>query len=70
MSWHSLRIGLACALRAAGCPDQIVKLICRWASTQSLAVYARLGMSTNAGWTDRHLCETRAFQTIARCNCR
>eukprot|EP00965_Chrysotila_dentata_P018981 632857-Pleurochrysis_carterae.AAC.1 len=51
-SWHSLRIGLARALRAAGCPDENIQLICRWASPQSLRVYARLGTAKNAGWTD------------------
>eukprot|EP00965_Chrysotila_dentata_P159892 5281726-Pleurochrysis_carterae.AAC.2 len=28
-SWHSLRIGMVCALRAAGCPDENIPLICR-----------------------------------------
>eukprot|EP00965_Chrysotila_dentata_P107454 3550336-Pleurochrysis_carterae.AAC.1 len=47
--WHSLRVGLACALRAAGCPDENIQLICRWASPQSLQIYARLGTAENAG---------------------
>ena len=29
-SWHSYRSGLCCALFAAGCPDAINQLICRW----------------------------------------
>eukprot|EP00965_Chrysotila_dentata_P131696 4354199-Pleurochrysis_carterae.AAC.1 len=53
ISWHFLRIGLACAHRAAGCPNEIIQLICRWASTSSVAIYARLGMAQNAGWTDK-----------------
>jgi len=26
-SWHSVRIGLACALHAADCPDAVIQLI-------------------------------------------
>ena len=52
MSWHSIRIGLACALKMAGCPDDVIQLICRWACPESLKIYARLGIDTNAHRTD------------------
>ena len=48
-SWHSFRIALACALRALSlkegdrvCSDSTIQALCRWASAQSLKVYARL----------------------------
>ena len=39
-SWHSLRSGLATALKAAGCSDEVIQMICRWANPESLKVYA------------------------------
>ena len=53
ISWHSIRIGLACALLRAGCPPAIIQLICRWASEQSLRVYARIGTNLHIEWTDK-----------------
>ena len=29
-TWHSFRIGLACALRAAGASDVVIMAICSW----------------------------------------
>ncbi len=52
-SWHSFRIGLACALSAAGCPDAHIQLICRWVSPDSLRTYRQLGVQQNVVWTDR-----------------
>ena len=49
-SWHSARIGLACALRASGCPPDTVQLICRWMCPGSLRVYALKGVSEHASW--------------------
>ena len=49
-SWHSARIGLACALRASGCPPDTVQLICRWMCPESLRVYALKGVSEHASW--------------------
>jgi hypothetical protein len=53
ISWHSIRIGLACALHAAGCPDPAIQLICRWASPESLKLYRLLGTSSHIAWCDR-----------------
>lgn len=41
-SWHSFRIGLACALLAAGASDAVIMALCRWRSVSSLRIYARL----------------------------
>ena len=52
-SWHSYRSGLATALFAAGCPDAVIMLICRWMCPESLHVYRRLGTSNHADWFKR-----------------
>ena len=52
-SWHSIRIGLACALHAADCPDAVIQLICRWASPESLHVYRQMGIEKNVYWVSR-----------------
>jgi hypothetical protein len=44
-SWHSYRVGLATMLHAAGVPDAVIMLMCRWMCEQSLHVYRRLGAS-------------------------
>ena len=57
-SWHSIRIGLACALFAAKAPDEIIQLICRWASPDSLKAYRRMGIESNIHWTNQALMAT------------
>ena len=52
-SWHSYRSGLCTALFAAGCPDALNQLICRWMCPESLHVYRRLGTLQNADWVER-----------------
>ena len=52
-SWHSCRVGLACALRAAGCPGETTQLICRWMCVDSLRVYALKGVSEHATWISK-----------------
>jgi len=47
-SFHSFRIGLACCLRAARCPDAVIQALCRWRSPASLAIYACLNPSERA----------------------
>eukprot|EP00966_Prymnesium_polylepis_P042482 986981-Prymnesium_polylepis.1 len=39
----SFRSGLATALHAAGVPDAVIMLMCRWMSEKSLLVYRRIG---------------------------
>mmetsp|Transcript_25601 Transcript_25601/g.51389 ORF Transcript_25601/g.51389 Transcript_25601/m.51389 type:complete len:138 (-) Transcript_25601:591-1004(-) len=52
-SWHSIRIGLACALHAADCPDAVIQLICRWTCPESLHVYRQMGIDKNIYWVTR-----------------
>jgi len=52
-SWHSLRSGLATALKAAGCADDIIQMICRWANPESLKIYALHGTSLHINWVDK-----------------
>ena len=49
-SWHSARIYLACALRAAGASSGEIQALCRWVSEQSLHIYARLNETTYSYW--------------------
>ena len=42
-SLHSLRIGAASALLAAGVSPALIQALCRWRSTKSVDIYARLG---------------------------
>ena len=43
-TWHSFRSGLATALHAAGVPDSMVQLMCRWTCPESLDLYRRKGL--------------------------
>jgi hypothetical protein len=42
-SLHSLRIGAASALLAAGASPALIQAICRWRSPKSVEIYARMG---------------------------
>ena len=54
-SWHSFRIGCACALHvlAAGASMPLIQAIARWRSTQSIEIYARLGAKDYGTWVLR-----------------
>jgi hypothetical protein len=49
-SWHSFRIGLACALLAQGAAPEMIQALCRWKSKESLIVYARLNPESYGAW--------------------
>jgi hypothetical protein len=51
-SWHSFRIGLACALLAAGAPESTILALCRWRSPSSLRIYARFSFDEYASWLE------------------
>ena len=51
-SWHSWRIGLACALLATNAPVATILALCRWKGPQSLQIYARRNMHEIAAWVD------------------
>jgi hypothetical protein len=52
-SWHSMRIGLATALKAANVDDDIIQMICRWTNPESLRAYARHGQSLHINCVDQ-----------------
>ena len=52
-SFHSFRIGFACALLAANCPYDMIQALARWRSDRSVAIYARLNPSGYSGWVVR-----------------
>ena len=49
-SFHSFRIALACELRARGASDAQIQALCRWQSTESLHIYARMNPEEYIGW--------------------
>lgn len=51
-SWHSFRIGLACALKAAGAPDPTILALCRWRSKEYIPTYGRINHEMSCGWLD------------------
>ena len=53
LSWHSIRIGTACALHAVGCPDEVIQLLCRWACPESLLAYRRLNTREQVEWMNK-----------------
>ena len=52
-SWHSMRIGLATALKAAKVDDGVIQMICRWTNPESLRAYARHGHALHIDCVDR-----------------
>ena len=56
LSWHSFRIWLACALKANNHSKDEIMALCRWASPQSVDLYARM----NEG--DYAYCVARAME--------
>jgi hypothetical protein len=52
-SLHSLRIGCASALLAAGAKPDLIQALCRWRSPQSALIYARIGPTDYSYWMDR-----------------
>jgi len=50
---HSWRIYLACALYAAGCPNDRIQAILRWKSDEALLIYARLNDSERNDWLSK-----------------
>ena len=45
LSWHAMRIYLACALLASKASHSQIQALCRWQSEESLLIYARLNMA-------------------------
>ena len=54
-SFHSFRIGFACALLAAGCDLYTIQALARWRSPESIRIYARMNPDVYAGWVTKSL---------------
>ena len=65
-SFHSFRIGCACALRRLGHDDQYILRYCRWKSLDSLRVYARVGRHDFSTAVGRIASQT--LDTLQACN--
>ena len=61
-SFHSFRIGFACALLAAGCDVYTIQALARWRSPESIRIYARMNPEVYAAWITRSLTQ-RATST-------
>ena len=65
-SFHSFRVGFACALLAAGCPPATIQALARWRSVESLAIYARLNPSDYGDWVSKALLQRTDSTTTRR----
>jgi len=65
-SFHSFRIGFACALLEAGCGYDLVQALARWKSTQSITIYARLEPHAYADWVDKAMLQSTSSTTARR----
>ena len=57
------------ALRAAGCPDEVIMLLCRWMNPESLRAYARVGPSGYISWlsaAERAVVDARQSSNLMR----
>jgi hypothetical protein len=61
-SFHSFRVGFACALLAAGCDVYTIQALARWRSPESIRIYARMNPDVYAGWVAKSMQE-RATST-------
>jgi len=52
-SFHSFRIGFACALLAAGCDPFTIQALARWRSVESLRIYARMNPDVYSSWVTK-----------------
>ena len=65
-SFHSFRIGFACALLAAGCPYDMIQALARWRSDKIVAIYARLNPGDYTAWVAKALLQETTSTTRTR----
>ena len=65
-SFHSFRVGFACALLAAGYDPATIQALACLRSTESLAIYARLNPADYAAWVSKALSQTTDSITTHR----
>jgi integrase len=64
-SFHSFRIGFACALLAAGCSYDMIQALARWSSAESVTIYARLNPSDYTSWVAKALSQQTSSTSTA-----
>lgn len=64
-SFHSFRIGFACALMAAGCDVYTIQALARWRSPESIRIYARMNPDVYAGWVTKSMQQRASSTTTA-----
>jgi integrase len=57
-SFHSFRIGFACALLAAGASYDIIQALARWRSVESVLIYARLNANDYMTWVSKAMLQS------------
>ena len=65
-SMHSLRIGCACALLAAGASSSQIQALVRWRSEESMKIYARLSSTDYAAWVTK--IAKQKIHVLSSCN--
>jgi hypothetical protein len=64
-SFHSFRVGFACALLAAGCDVYTIQALARWRSTESIRIYARMNPEVYSDWITRSLLQRASSTSTA-----
>jgi integrase len=64
-SFHSFRIGFACALLAAGCDVYTIQALARWRSTESIRIYARMNPEVYSEWISKSLLQRASSTSTA-----
>jgi hypothetical protein len=64
-SFHSFRIGFACALLAAGASYDTIQALARWRSVESVLIYARLNPNDYTKWVSNAMLQS-ASSTVTR----
>jgi len=64
-SFHSFRIGFACALLAAGCDVYTIQALARWRSTESIRIYARMNPEVYSDWITKSLLQRASSTSTA-----
>jgi integrase len=57
-SFHSFRIGFACALLAAGASYDVIQALARWRSVESVLIYARLNANDYTDWISKAMLQS------------
>jgi len=68
-SFHSFRIGFACALLAAGCDIYTIQALARWRSPESIRIYARMNPDVYAGWITKSMQQRASSTSTANLPC-